>query len=270
MPTDKQIDAAAAAAAEKANGGKFLDPLFYKPEHQAFWRDVIRCALEASEAATRKERKASQVSKEEVRTFSEHCVYIRSVYTFMTRIWRDSDAGERAVMESVAPLFFEDIGKVLGDFLVIAACRITDPTDAGRGRENFGVELFANSFPPEDETFGKLHALRGRMEKLRKVIEPARNKLGAHADRDVIREGKTLQGGSWKEWEDFWLALADFVRLLNEKTFGKPFEIDAAGVFGDAETLLKSLKQSRHFEALINDKDPKIRDACLNVALKAA
>ena len=31
------------------------------------------------------------------------------------------------------------------------------------------------------------------------------------------------------------------MRILNEKTMGKPFEIDAAGVFGDAEMLIKAL-----------------------------
>jgi hypothetical protein len=30
------------------------------------------------------------------------------------------------------------------------------------------------------------------------------------------------------------------VRIINEKATGKPFEIDAAGVFGDAEMLLKA------------------------------
>jgi hypothetical protein len=50
MWTDKQIDAAAAAAAEKANGGKFSDPLFYAPEHRAFWREVVKTALEAAQA----------------------------------------------------------------------------------------------------------------------------------------------------------------------------------------------------------------------------
>lgn len=46
--TDEQIDAATAAAAEKANGGRFTDPLFYAPEHKVFWREVIRTALEAT------------------------------------------------------------------------------------------------------------------------------------------------------------------------------------------------------------------------------
>jgi hypothetical protein len=47
--TEREIEAAAAAAAEKANGGKFVDPLFYKPEHRAFWHEVIRAAFEAAD-----------------------------------------------------------------------------------------------------------------------------------------------------------------------------------------------------------------------------
>jgi hypothetical protein len=272
MPTEQQIDVAAAAAAEKANGGKFFDPLFYKPEQRTFWRDVVRTALQAAEAASasRKKEPAPKASQKEVKDFSEHCVYIRSVYTFMTRIWRDSAADERKTMEAIAPLFFEDIGKVLGEFLVIAACRITDPVDAGRGRQNFTVELFTNNFPPESEAFKKLDALCRRMEKLRAKILPTRHKLGAHADRDVIRKGETLPSGSWEEWKEFWSALADFVRVLNEETFGTPFEIDAGGVLGDAEMLLKSFGESQHFETLLRGNDPKVKDACLKLALPAA
>jgi hypothetical protein len=57
------------------------------------------------------------------------------------------------------------------------------------------------------------------------------------------------------------------VRILNEKTIGKPFEIDAGGVLGDAEMLLKALRQSQHFEALVGGNNAVVRDACLNLAL---
>lgn len=46
--TEAQIEAAATVAAEKANGGRFTDPLFYKPEHQQFWREVVKTALETA------------------------------------------------------------------------------------------------------------------------------------------------------------------------------------------------------------------------------
>jgi hypothetical protein len=59
----------------------------------------------------------------------------------------------------------------------------------------------------------------------------------AHADRDAIREGKPLGAASWKEWDDFWVSLSEFVRILNEKTMGSPFDINIAGVPGDAEML---------------------------------
>jgi hypothetical protein len=209
----------------------------------------------------------TKVSAKEVEEFRDHCVYIRSVYMFATRIWRQSNDDERKTMEAISPLFFEDMGMVLGNYMVIAACRITDPVDARRGRQNFTVELFTNSFPPQSDTFKKFNELRQRMDKLRQVILPARNKLGAHADRDVIRKGGQLPAGSWEQWADFWLALADFVSALNEQTFGKPFEIDAAGVLGDAESLLKFMKQGQHFETLLNGSDPKVTDACLKLAL---
>jgi AbiU2 len=271
MRTEQEIEAAAAAAAEKANGGKFIDPLFYKPEHREFWNDVIRTAFDAADAASAPGVVAGpNVSTKEVEEFSAHCVYIRSVYTFMMRIWRDSDEGERKVMEAIAPLFFEDMGKVLREFLVIAACRITDPAADRRGNQNFTVEWFTNNFPRDSETFKQLDALRQRMNKLRVKILPARNKLGAHADRAVILKGEPLGAASWKEWDEFWSALQDFVRILNEKTTGKPFEIDAGGVRGDAETLLKALFNSQHFETLLKGNDPAVRDACLEVALPNA
>lgn len=249
MWTEQQLDAAAAAAAEKANGGKFTDPLFYKPEHRAFWKEVIRTAFDTAASALGTTPQP-ELSDKEVEEFSAHCVYIRSVYTFTMRIWRDSDETERKVMEAIAPLFFEDMGKVLSEFLVIAGCRITDPASDRRGNQNFTLELFTNSFPRDSATFKQLETLRLDMNNLRAKILPARNKLGAHADRAVILKGEPLGAASWKEWEDFWSALQDFVRILNEKTTGKPFEIDAGGVRGDAETLLKALFNSQHFETL--------------------
>jgi hypothetical protein len=61
----------------------------------------------------------------DVKEFSAHCAYIRSVYVLATRIWRDSDDKERALMEASSPSFFLDIGQVLAEYAVLSACRIT-------------------------------------------------------------------------------------------------------------------------------------------------
>jgi hypothetical protein len=57
--------------------------------------------------------------------------------------------------------------------------------------------------------------------------------------------------------------------MLNEKMIGKAFEIDAGGVLGDAESLLKALRQSQHFETLLEGEDQVVVDACLKVAIPA-
>jgi hypothetical protein len=230
------------------------------------WDEFITSGFDGQSIPRETESKPKwKVSAKEIEEFRDHCVHIRSVYTLLMRIWRNSDDGERNMMEAISPLFFQDVGKVLCFYMVIAACRVTDPADAGRGRQNFSVELFTNSFQSDSGMFTKLDKLRRRMDKLRKEIQPARHKLGAHADRDVIRKGGRLPGGSWEQWDDFWSALAEFVCILNEHTFGEPFQIDVAGLVGDAETLLKFLKQGQYFATLLDGNDPKVRDACLKL-----
>lgn len=79
--TEQQIEAAAAAAAEKANGGKLADPLFYKPEHRAFWKEAIRTAIDAADAASVPGAVTDPaVSAKEVEEFSGHCVYMWRAY----------------------------------------------------------------------------------------------------------------------------------------------------------------------------------------------
>lgn len=44
----EQVDLAAAAIAELANGGRFYDPQFYTEQQRAFWRRVALAALNAA------------------------------------------------------------------------------------------------------------------------------------------------------------------------------------------------------------------------------
>jgi hypothetical protein len=205
----------------------------------------------------------------DVENFSDHCAYIRSVYRLATRIWRDSNEDERTMMEGISPSFFIDLGQVLAEYVILAACRITDAANDGRN-ENFTIEMFVESFPANSQTCKQLQDLYRQMRALREKILPARNKLVAHADKEAIRKGKPLGHATWKEWDDFWSALRNFIRLLNEKTIGTPYEIDVAGVPGDAEMLIKSLQQSQYFETLLKSGDQAVKSACLKVAAPTA
>ncbi len=49
----------------------------------------------------------------DVKEFSNHCAYIRTVYVLAIRIWRDSSDEERKMMEGISPSFFLDMGQSL-------------------------------------------------------------------------------------------------------------------------------------------------------------
>jgi hypothetical protein len=168
-------------------------------------------------------------------------------------------------MESIAPSFFLDMGQVLAEYVVLAACRVTDPAKDGKN-ENLTLETFVNSFGAGSQTGKHLDQLRQQMLAHRKKIERARNKFVAHADREAIRQGKPLGLASWPDWDQFWAALRKFINILNEKVFGSPYDIDIAGVLGDAEMLLKSLQQSKQFETLLMEGDNTVKAVCLKEA----
>jgi hypothetical protein len=152
------------------------------------------------------------VSPDEVRLFAEHCVYMRSVYEYVRRLFVESNDPEQSAMRSVAPIFFDNLAQVFTEFLILAACRVTDPWK-DRGRENFVVELFTNAFERYEPLHRQLSDLQSSMAKHRSRIERARHKLTAHGDRETIKAGEPLGAASWAEWDQFWKDLGEFVSL---------------------------------------------------------
>jgi hypothetical protein len=185
----------------------------------------------------------SNVSDADIERFSEHCLFIRSVYRSWMRLFKDGSPAEDASMKAITP-FFENLNIVLGKYMVLEAYSITDPA-WDRKKENFTIETIVNNFASATEAFKQLDALYQKMKSFRTKIEPSRHKLVAHADRAAV-SGPPPLAGSWPEWDQFWSDLKEFVRILNEQTTGKAFDIDAPGVPGDVNMLLKALTQSQH------------------------
>jgi hypothetical protein len=182
------------------------------------------------------------VSPGEVKLFAEHCAYIRSTFEYARRFFSESTDAERAAMKSVAPHFFENLDQIHAEFVISAACRVTDPWKDDFGNENFVVGLFTNAFVGIDPLHRLLTELQTRMETHRSRILKARHKLTAHSDRETIKAGKPLAAATWPEWDQFWRDLGTFVSLVHEHVLGSPFEIQMAIVRGEAEMVLKKMQ----------------------------
>jgi hypothetical protein len=182
------------------------------------------------------------VSRDEIRLFADHCVYIRSVFEYYLRIFRQGTLDEYAAMDAVAPRFFEDLAQVYNEFTVISACRITDPPIDKFGNKNLVIGHFTNLLERFEPLHRRLTTLQAGMEKHRERIKDARDKLTVHADLLTIMEGQPIGAATWEQWERFWDDLGEFVSLVNENVNGVPFEIRAAMVRGDAEMVLRKVQ----------------------------
>ncbi|WP_454642130.1 AbiU2 domain-containing protein [Bradyrhizobium liaoningense] len=182
------------------------------------------------------------VSSDEIRLFADHCAYIRSVFEYYLRIFRQGTVDEYAAMEAVAPRFFEDLAQVYNEFTVIAACRITDPSIDKFGNKNLVIGHFTKLLDRFEPLHRRLTMLQADMEKHRERIKDARDKLTVHADLLTIMEGQPIGTATWEHWEQFWKDLGEFVSLVNENVNGAPFEIRAAMVRGDAEMVLRKVQ----------------------------
>ena len=184
------------------------------------------------------------VSRDEIRLFADHCVYIRSVFEYYVRIFAEGTKAEYAAMEAVAPRFFEDLALVFNESAILSACRVTEPWIDKFGNENLTVDYFTNILGRG--RFESLHArlvvLQASMEEHRARIKDARDKLTVHADLATIMWGAPIAGATWPQWQQFWKDLGEFVSLVHENAEGSPFEIRAAMVRGDAEMVLKKMR----------------------------
>jgi hypothetical protein len=132
-------------------------------------------------------------SPEDVKDFAEHCVHIRSVYEYARRLFSESTDAELEAMNSVAPLFFEDLALVFAEFVVLAACRVTDPSKMGR-RENLVVELFTSALVRFKALHQQLADLQVNMEKHRRRIE--KSPLHSESTRRRLKCNRTTGKGS--------------------------------------------------------------------------
>jgi len=103
----------------------------------------------------------------------------------------------------------------------------------------------------------KLKKIAARIDKFRKRIGPARNKLISHLDLDAALRRKSLGGASVAAWRKFWLDLQDLVAILYKRYVDArvPFYLNGVAMMSDADQLVRAIKESTYFQILLDDRN---------------
>jgi hypothetical protein len=209
------------------------------------------------------------VTDDDVCRLTDFCVYVRSVYQHFRAFYESSDASEKNAMHRAAPVFFGDLNRILIEYTILQVCKLTDPAKDGRGNLNHTLAFFLENadFSAAPERTNRLSILNGEINGFRDKLKTARNKLVSHLDRDAVMADQALGAVGDSDWSEFWLHLQEFLNILHEHFFGKPFFINGVGNLTDVHGIHKAFKQSGIFEVLVNGDDPVLTRKCADLYL---
>jgi hypothetical protein len=209
------------------------------------------------------------VSKDDVDTFCNFCVFLRSIFRHSQILFEEGGNLRRELLQSVAPTFFGDMNHLLIEHLILKICKITDQESFGH--KNLTVKFLINNadFSTAPSELDRLKQLADSMHAFRAKIVPARNKLIGHLDRHSVLEGKALGGAEKSEWNQFWLDLQEFLHILHKHYIDSNghFYLNGVGYLSDADTLVKALKESTYFRALL--EDTRFTQRCADAAFNS-
>jgi hypothetical protein len=211
------------------------------------------------------------VTKDDVSTFADYCVYVRSVYMHGHTLFEAADQADKDMLEGTAPVFFGDLNKVLIEYVILQVCKITDPAKDIRGSENHTTGFFAATadFLSEPDKGRRLSDLHATMQKLREKLKPARDKVISHLDRNAVLTKTNMGAATNDEWAQFWHALDEFVAILYEKYVSSPpMHLLSVSRITDTLDFKRALRDGMHFNRLINGDDKYISRKCLELALE--
>jgi hypothetical protein len=208
------------------------------------------------------------VTRRVVKKFVDHCVTLRAFWVHYQAIFEGTDL-KPELLQSTAHKFFHDLNLMLIEHLILQICKLTDP-EITMGKRNLTIQYLIrySDFSASPRDLAKVTKIAARIDKFRQRILPARNKLISHLDLDAAHGRRAFGGASVAAWQKFWLDLQDFVTIIHRRYVDRhaPFYLNGVGMISDADQLVKALKESTYFHALLNDNTltRKVSDAAIN------
>lgn len=206
------------------------------------------------------------VTRRDVKKFIDHCVILRGFWIHYQTVFEGSDL-KRELLQNTAHLFFHDLRLMLVEHLILQICKLSDH-EVTMGRRNLTIEFLMNNsdFSASPRELAKLEKIASRIEAFHKRILPARNRLISHLDLEAALGRKSLGVAPRAAWQRFWLDLQDFASIFYKRYVDSksPFYLNAVSRMSDADQLIKAVKESAYFRALLHDNPREATQIALN------
>jgi hypothetical protein len=205
-----------------------------------------------------------ETAKLMVKKFCNHVLWLRVVRHDFEELFENEDA--TILRERTAPSFFADLNRILHSYLLLDFVKITDPKTSGRKQEqeNFTLDNLIESINWPQDVLERLRSLSGKARAFRRRIRDARNKLLAHADKEIFLTDTTL--GEFPEGEDemFLGTLEEVCNITHEVCFGQIFGQMSVVAPGDVISLKRALANAVAFLEVLSKSKGEERTRLLS------
>jgi hypothetical protein len=189
-------------------------------------------------------------AKNVVKTFCGQVFWLRTIRHIYEVLFENDES--LTLMNKTAPSFFDDLNKILHNYILLEFSKITDPATTG-GSENLTVDNLIESIDWPQDLQDKLTVLSNKAKDFRSHILGARHKLLAHMDKKAFLAGKTL--GDFPEGEDevFLKTLQEVCDITHEACFGTVFGQMVLAMPGDVINFRRALENAVAFNELLSE-----------------
>jgi|CXWL01.1.fsa_nt_gi hypothetical protein len=173
--------------------------------------------------------------------FREQCIWLRICYNTYWTLY-ESGQETKELLETSASLFFGDLNRILIEYILLQACKITDPEDT-RGRKNLTVEHLNTALRVASRMTDEITRLSDDLFHYRHAVKAARDRLISHLDKDAILAGRPIGEHAQEEVTAFFESLSGYVNAVGEAVEVGPLDFKTTAGAGDVLDLIEALKR---------------------------
>jgi hypothetical protein len=158
------------------------------------------------------------------------------------------DNPDNNFFDEKAPYFHERLQKISHEYALLQICKLHDRADSRYKRAvsySLTIDYLIDYFPWGDDK-ESIKQIAKKLDELNCRLNPARNKVIAHNDRDTLLRGEPVGGFREGLDNEYFQSLQEFVTRVHEKWVGGSYLFkDMNAAEADAQEYLEVLKNSK-------------------------
>jgi hypothetical protein len=173
--------------------------------------------------------------------FREECIWLRNCYNTYAALF-ESGKDTSQLLHQTAAHFFYDLNRILIEYIVLQACKITDPARF-RGRDNLTVETLNNALEDAQLLTEEIREHSQGVVRYREFLTEARNRLISHLDTEAVLDGGTLGEHDKEEVSSFFDSLQAYCDAVGNVVEVGPLDFRCSPGKGDVLDLISALRR---------------------------